>query len=612
MTNRTVEAVLRLSAKLGSMAALDKVASKMAMVDKKAQAFNRSQLAINRTMAAMPIGRFLGPAAVGYAGYQAVKEFSATERSLTRVGLTLGASRDEMKGIYGDINQYAKTYALQSDKIIETVQAYAAAGASLSDIRNDLGLLAKAQQAIDATGADTVNSWDAARKSLGLVSRDAERYFEYIASASAAGKFEGKDMAQHLPSLLPSAAKQGFQGLGGANRLMAALEVMADFTGTAGEAATAVGDFLEKLSSPDVERNLGKISGKFAKDIKEARENGGDMFETMHKVLMEATGGDASKLSRIFGDKEARSFATVLLKNFERLEAAQNKINANAPGVLDRNTTALLDDTQAKLDAMYGSFGRLTEASGRLAASMGMGGGIAWAADKIDGVAEQLDRSAAINAGLEKSGFDSLPERLLWRLDRDDNSAEGKRDRDNMAWRGGYRSQSDRMAIKGYDTYAKSRLAGQPRTPAYIGQIGEDGIPYPAAYGSPDSAGEVVIHRQSSSLHPTQLTAGREMNPIADKMMVDFQPLGAEFERRIASGGQDAGQSIADRLQNSGSEMSNAIAAMLKGMGSQIGAEQAAAFNANVRPVPIGPAPRSGGIRADTGKSQAGQYGGPR
>ncbi len=606
MSNRPIEAQLRISSKLGSMAAFDKMAGKMAALDKRAKAFNRSQSMINRTIAAMPIGRFLGPAAVGYAGYQAVKEFAATERSLTRVGLTLGASRDEMKGIYGDINQYAKTYALQSDKIIETVQAYAAAGASLSDIRSDLGLLAKAQQAIDATGADTVNSWDAARKSLGLVSRDAERYFEKIAAASAAGKFEGKDMARELPGLLPSAAKQGFRGLEGASQIMAALEVMADFTGSSGEAATAVGDFLEKLSSPDVERNLGKISGKFAKDIKDARENGNSMFETMHKVLMEATGGDASKLTHIFGDEQARNFATVLLTKLDRLKEAQDKIDKNAPNILDRNTTALLDDTQSKLDAMYESFGRLTEASGKLAASMGLGGGIAWAADKIDGIAEGIDRSAAINDGLEKNGVHGFAARSLWGV------RSGEVEKNDMAWRGGYRSQSDRANIKGYGAYGSSRVAGEPRTPTYIGQIGEDGIPYPAAYGSPDGGGDVVIHRQSSSLHPTQLTAGREMNPIADKMMVDFQPLGAEFERRIASGGQDAGQSIADRLQNSGSEMGDAIAAMLKGMGSQIGAEHAAAFNANVRPVPIGPAPRSGGVRADTGKSQAGQFGGPR
>lgn len=91
-----------------------------------------------------------------------------------------------------------------------------------------------------------------------------------------------------------------------------------------------------------------------------------------------------------------------------------------------------------------------------MAASLGVGDGVGYVAGGIDAMAETLDRSGAIYDGLAKSGYDSLPEQMLWRLQRDDNSEEGKRDRDGMAWIGGYRSPTDRMAIKAYDQYAKS------------------------------------------------------------------------------------------------------------------------------------------------------------
>ena len=59
MANRTIEAILRLSAKLGSMSAFGQMGGKLTDIDRKAKAFNRSQKAINRSMAALPVGRFL-------------------------------------------------------------------------------------------------------------------------------------------------------------------------------------------------------------------------------------------------------------------------------------------------------------------------------------------------------------------------------------------------------------------------------------------------------------------------------------------------------------------------------------------------------------------------
>ena len=101
MSNRVIEAVLRLSAKLGSLQAFDRVAGKLDQVDRKAKAFNRTQGAMARaaTMADGALLRFAAPAAAGYLGGRALRDFAQTERSLTRIGLTLNASRSDMKGL---------------------------------------------------------------------------------------------------------------------------------------------------------------------------------------------------------------------------------------------------------------------------------------------------------------------------------------------------------------------------------------------------------------------------------------------------------------------------------------------------------------------------------
>ncbi|MER9225697.1 phage tail tape measure protein [Mesorhizobium sp. M0664] len=597
MSNRTIEAVMRLSAKLGPMGAFDKIGAKLNQVNQKSIAFNRTQGLLNRTMSAMPIGRFIGPAVAGYALTQSIKEFASVERQLTRIGLTLGASRDDMQGLYQDVNHYAKAYALQSDQVMETVGAYAAAGASLTDIRNDLDLLTKSQQALGASGEDVVNSWNTARLSLGLTTKDAEKFFSIIAAGSSAGKFEAPDMSRFLPSLLPSAAKQGFQGIEGAQRMVGFLEVMANYTGTVGEAATSVGDFLEKLSSPDVEKRLAKISGSFLKRMSAARENGEDMLKVTHDILMEATGGKADRLGQIFGDKEARQAATVILAHYDEIVAAQKEIAANAPGVLDRNNAQLLKNTQAGLDRIKETLSQLQIQAGDFAASLGVVDGLKY-------IVDTLGYANSVNAGLEKSGVHGFAARTAWGI------THGDEDKDMMARRGGYRSDEELRAAAAYKQYGDSRRAGMPRDPSFGAGTDANGVPIPLPYGAPTPLGPVV----RSNLYPAQHGRGSSYRPDSAWSLPPgggggpqpdgdwFAPVGAEIEDKIASGGQQAGQSITDGAKQAG----GIFAAMVAGIGKQLGTEAGAAFNATAR------APTLATVRADTGRSRAGHLMGPR
>jgi TP901 family phage tail tape measure protein len=592
MTNKTVEAVMRLSAKLGPMAAFGQMANKLNQVNQKALAFNKTQAAISRTMNALPIGRFLGPAVAGYAITQAVNKFADVERQLTRIGLTLGASRDEMKGLYQDVNRAAESYALNSDQVMETVGAYAAAGASLADIRNDLDLLTKAQQALGASGEDVVNSWNTAQKSLGLTTKDAEKFFSIIAAGSAAGKFEASDMSRFLPSLLPSAAKQGFEGNDGAQRMVGFLEVMANYTGTVGEAATSVGDFLEKLSSPDVENRLGKISGTFLKRMSAARENGEDMLKVMHDILMEATGGKADRLGQIFGDKEARQAATVVLTKFYEIMAAQKEIANRAPGVLDRNNKELLDDTKAGLDGIKQTLSELTVEAGQFAASLGV-------LDTLKYVTDNVKYMNAVNAGLEQSGVHGFAARTAWGL------TSSQEEKDRMARIAGYLTAEEKASRKAHKQYGETRRAAAGREDMTYGAgVDANGVPIPVPLNGdpsvplppyqtsrPNLAGRGPRRAPPENAWSAPLGAGADAGsqPAGDW----FNPLGAGIEQKMGDGGREAGE---------------AFAKLIAGLGAQLAAE----FNKNVRPLIVQQQAGLPKANANTGQSTAGRIMGPR
>ena len=74
--NRTIEAVLRLSAKLGPMDALSTVQKKLGAVYQTSEAANRRQSAWVRTTKAMyadvmpMLTRYAGPAAIAYGAYK--------------------------------------------------------------------------------------------------------------------------------------------------------------------------------------------------------------------------------------------------------------------------------------------------------------------------------------------------------------------------------------------------------------------------------------------------------------------------------------------------------------------------------------------------------------
>jgi TP901 family phage tail tape measure protein len=471
MTNRTIDAVVKLSAKLGPMAAFSQLGAKMADVNRKAAAYSATSAKMEKITRAQAMAtrmqttalrgsyaatsaalRYAAPLLAGATIGGAITGFATVERRLTRIGNTIGATRDQMRDMNGDIERTAQAYGLTTDALTGTVEAYAAAGADLPDIAANLDILAKAQQGIDATGADTVNAWDTARKSLKLTNDEAERFFGIIAAGGAAGKFEAKDAAQYLPNILPSVAALGQTGNQAVLSTMGALEVIRDFAGSSEQAATSISDLLDKLTAPDVEKKFANVGISLRTELEKGNAAGEDLYDTLHRIIDSATKGDARNLAKFFSEKDSRRAARVILTEIERIRAAQDEIARNAPTVLDKNVGNILADTQTKLDRLGGSLKKLLNETGGAIADLGLG-------ELMDYTSGSISYAGAVNRGLEKTGrAHGWMERTAWGLT---SSADDKR---SMAWVGGYRTDEERKAIAAYGEYGQSRAAA----PAYV------------------------------------------------------------------------------------------------------------------------------------------------
>lgn len=538
MADRTIEALLKISTKLGSMHALKTLQNELRKVDTQAKAFNRTQTLMGRLQAnfaaaaASPIARFVAPGVLGYAGVNLVKDFAGVERSLTRTGLKIGATREEMRALRSDSRDVARDLALPADTMLTLVDSYAETGAGLKEITADMRGLAEATQALGADGRDVVNVWDGMRKSFGLTTRDQKRAFGSIAAGGAAGKFEASDMAQFFPSLLPVAAGFGMKGIEGIDQLVAFAEVQRDFVGTSSEAATAIGDFLEKVNSPTVQKAFRNFGIDLEKRMKAARDNGEDMLEFMHQIIMEATKGDPTQLTKLFGDKEARRAARVILEHMDRIRRAQAEIERNAPEVIDRNNKEILQDTQAALDRIIESGKRAGEALAQGAVDSGL-------ADWLDTTAKESGKAQAINKALTKEGY-GTGGRFLWWLW---NSIPGSGQARNLkAMDGGY------------------KIPGLPDLtyPTDAPQVDRPDVPIPMARPArPGEAGYVAPPAPVSSTWRGENSfegASRE-EQLREAAAANARDLGFALE----DGGAKAGDAIQTGMEQGGNAVSDAL-----------------------------------------------------
>lgn len=465
MSNRTIEAVLRLSAKLGSMAGFQRLSKELAGVDQKARRFNRSQSLLmkgNNALYAAAV-RYAAPAALAYGATNASKEFASLERRLTRIGINADASKEQMTGAMTQMRRVADDLNTPVDNIVSGLESLIASGKSLDEALAFLPSVSRTAHAADADFNDMATTADAVSNSFDIAADRMENAFDILAMGGKAGKFELKDMAAELPSLAPAFAALGYRGEAGLKKLTAALQVVRMETGQSGEAATSFMDVITKMNSETVSNNFKKKFGvDIRKEMEKAKEAGEDTLDAFIRLSREAVKGDLSKLPLLFTDKQMLIGMRALMNHTGDLKTLFEELG-DAAGSVNADIKKLATDGQADIDHLANSWDRLKK-------SVGKGIMDAGAADAMSGIANSIDYAGAVNAGLDKSGVNGFWARSKWGV------MHGQSAKDGMAWRGGYRSDEQRKMIDAYGDYGAGRTAAHP-----IAKLGDGVMPLPTA-----------------------------------------------------------------------------------------------------------------------------------
>ena len=607
MANRTIEAIMRLSAKLGSLSAFDRMAGKLDGIDRKAKAFNRSQgmMAQGAGLAARRIAGAFAAAAVVRGGAALVTNFAAVERRLNRIAINADASKETLTTMFRTVDRAASDYAMTQDSVTDGLEALVASGRNLEDAMAFLPSVAATAQATGSDIVDIATTADAVASSLGIAAGNMQRAFDILVKSGKQGKFELKDMAQYVPTLAPAFAALGYKGEEGLKKLASMLQTVRLRTGSASEAATALQNVIQKLESQETVKRFAEFGVDLRKELEKARKEGRDLVEVFIDLTEKATKGDLSKIPQLFGDAQMQVGMRALVQGRDAFHGFVTDLQ-NVDGSTIADLNKVLSDSQAKIDKMANAWERLQRT---------IGAGIAEpAGGAMDFVSSNMDKAQFINQQLEKEGMSYWERRMWWARNGFDNHDQGMK-----AFAGGWRSPEGLLAAKG-------PMSASPELPSRR-QDGASGPPVPTPRPVPLSVtdqyalygrGHAAAARNDSYRQPppSRLERGNAIGALmggGDANYDEFVRAARTSATEIANGGDQAGQSISEAarsINEAGQQAGSTFKAMVDGVGRQIGADMAASFKANVGSVTVN-ARVSGAplANADTGVSRAG---GPR
>jgi TP901 family phage tail tape measure protein len=264
--------------------------------------------------------------------HEAVGLAMQVQSGLTEVGIVAGKTAAEVGAIRPQLRALSAEFGQEQVALVESLGAMTAKGLSFDQSAAALPEAARAAAALKAELADVESTASAVIAQLDIDPARLSDPFNRMAAAANAGGFEVRDMAQYFPELTASMAKIG-QGADAVGTLSAALQVVRAGAGSAGQAATQMGDLLEKMFAPSTVDALEK---KFDTDLPAAmarwRAKGKDVFDEFIGLIQRVTGGDAFKVAEIFGDMEGRAGLLSLMRNWEQFERIRREAAA-APSV---------------------------------------------------------------------------------------------------------------------------------------------------------------------------------------------------------------------------------------------------------------------------------------
>lgn len=615
---REVEARLKISAVDKTGRVLKGVSDKMADINKRAAALNRSQgmLAKGSQAAFGAMARYAAPAALAFGAAKALKDFAAIEREMNRIGITANASATETKEAFGDIQNVTKQLAMGVGDGVTALDTLVASGMDLKEAMAFLPSVLATAQASGAATDDIANTAIKAASALKLETSQMQHAFDIMVAGGKAGQFELKDMATYIPDLANSFSSLGYTGEDGLKKLVAILQTIREDTGSASSAATYAQNVFGKIYSADTATKFSKMGIDLRKEMDAARKSGEDTVSAFVRISKEAVKGDLSKLPLLFTDEQFRLGMQSLMTSADSYEKFLKTVNeTDVDGTVFRDLARVTGDTQASVDRLSSSWDKLMNSIGRGAAVP--------AVPVMDAISKDVDYGSAVRDTLGKQGNGYWATETWMAKNLPFGSFSHSDAADKLALAGGYRDPEFLKRMR-----QGPNMPQGPRLPEFPGgdshmdprKLPGTGVPMPSSRPSAvdaprASAAEIYGQYADSRNGANQASLQRAKTagmPGAPAISPDFfrMPSKEEFKDalKIDLGGEEAGQQVADGGKEAGKHIEES-AALIKVAGYDVStaiaaaAEKLAAAAGKFGSLGPGPGVAGGRVNADTGRS---------
>lgn len=312
--------------------------------------------------------------AATYVGAQQVKDsvvrFADVDRAMRRAAITGEAGEERIASATAEVRKIAMETATPIQQVQQGLDSLTASGLEFEKSMQALPTVVKVAQATGSAVADIATTTTAAMDNFGIVGRDLEKTYDILAKGGKLGKFELKDMARYLPSMLPAAKAVGLAGTEGMEKLVAMLQTVRLGSGSAEEAASSMSNIFAKMESEETAKRFKKFGIDLRKEMDAARKGGKDLLEVFTDLSAKALKGDLSKLPQLFPDMEFARGMRAWLSNRDKVKEFLADLKG-AGGTINTDFARVSKDTRAELDRLAEGFDRAKAAAGKFAAAVG-------------------------------------------------------------------------------------------------------------------------------------------------------------------------------------------------------------------------------------------------
>jgi TP901 family phage tail tape measure protein len=196
MSNREIEARLKISAIDRTGKVLSNIGNKLEMVNRRAVMFNRTQQAVSDSLLLM--ARYVGPAALGLELYRATTKAANFETSLFNIQKKSNATTEQMKLLGEQARQLSREMPLSIDEIAAGMERGAAAGVPTDQLREFARLTAMIADGWEVSSEEAGNFVAGFNKGLHIPMEQMQTFASLINDLADSGIADEKDIADFI------------------------------------------------------------------------------------------------------------------------------------------------------------------------------------------------------------------------------------------------------------------------------------------------------------------------------------------------------------------------------------------------------------------------------